>query len=238
MGVLDPRKDAEQVFAVLEQGGIGLVPLDVAYAIFGSSGAAIARIFEAKGRSFTKPNGMLGDYEIFSELHVVGERERSVVRAVIEDYGLPLSVVAPFRRDHPIFAKVDAFAMERSTKVGTLDLLLNAGPLHRELTRLSRERMLPVLGSSANRSLSGSKFRLGDVEPEVRAIAGLEVDYGLCRYANERGISSTIIDLATWRVHRYGVCFDQIADVLLRHFGIELPRNPEAVVPRTQGTTQ
>jgi tRNA A37 threonylcarbamoyladenosine synthetase subunit TsaC/SUA5/YrdC len=231
MGVLNPKEDARQVFNVLQRGGVVLVPLDVAYAIFGSSGEAIRRIFAAKGRSFTKPNGMIGDYEIFRELHLVSERERAVVRAVIEDYGLPLSVVAPFRVDHPIFAKVDAFAMERSTKVGTLDLLLNAGPLHRELARLSLEEMRPVLGSSANRSLAGSKFRLQDVEPEIRKIADLEVDYGLCRYANERGISSTIVDLVTWQVHRYGVCFDQIADVLMRYFRIELPRQPTRDLP-------
>ena len=121
--------------------------------------------------------------------------------------------------------------MERSTKLGTLDLLLNAGPLHRELTRLSRERMLPVLGSSANRSLLGSKFRLEDVEAEIRETADLEVDYGLCRYANERGISSTIIDLVSWEVHRYGVCFDQIADILARHFRIELLHKPGTALP-------
>jgi tRNA A37 threonylcarbamoyladenosine synthetase subunit TsaC/SUA5/YrdC len=222
MPMIDPRADAERVFAVLERGGVAIVPLDVAYAIFGGTGDAIRRIFEAKGRSFTKPNGMLADFRLFTELHVVGDREREIVHAVTEEFGLPLSVVAPFRADHPIFRSVDAFAMERSTKIGTLDLLLNAGPLHRELARLSRERGRPVLGSSANRSLSGSKFRLEDVDAEVRAIADIEIDYGLSRYANPRAISSTIVDLVTWQVHRHGVCFEQIADVLKRGFGITL----------------
>lgn len=226
MTILNPKADAERVFAVLERGGIAIVPLDIAYGIFGGTGDAIRRIFEAKGRSLTKPNGMLGDFRLFTELHLVGERERAMVHAVTEEYGLPLSVVAPFRQDHPIFRSVDAFAMERSTKIGTLDLLLNAGPLHRELARLSRERGRPVLGSSANRSLSGSKFRLEDVDAEVRAIADVEIDYGLCRYANARAISSTIVDLKSFEVHRYGACFDQIADVLKRHFGIALAPNP------------
>ena len=226
MTILNPKADAERVFPVLERGGIAIVPLDIAYGVFGGTGDAIRRIFEAKGRSLTKPNGMLGDFQLFTELHLVGERERAIVHAVTEEYGLPLSVVAPFRQDHPIFRSVDAFAMERSTKIGTLDLLLNAGPLPRELARLSRERSRPVLGSSANRSLSGSKFRLEDVDAEVRAVADIEIDYGLCRYANPRAISSTIVDLKTFEVHRYGACFDQIADVLRRHFGIVLPPNP------------
>lgn len=228
MTVINPESDALRVFDVLENNGIAVIPLDVAYAIFGGTGDAIGRIFEAKGRSFTKPNGMLADVELFSELHVVGERERAIVAAVTQDYGLPLSVVAPFRADHPIFKNVDAFAMQRSTKVGTLDLLINAGSLSNHLARLSRERGRPVLGSSANRSLSGSKFLLEDVDIEVRNAAQIEIDYGLCRYANPRAISSTIIDLATFQVHRYGVCFDQIADILRRWFNIILPPMPEA----------
>ena len=227
MSVIDPPSDALRVFDVLENNGIAVIPLDVAYAIFGGSGDAIRRIFEAKGRSFTKPNGMRADVELFSELHVVGARERSIVAAVTQDYGLPLSVVAPFRADHPIFKSVDAFAMERSTKLGTLDLLINAGPLSNQLARLSRERGRPVLGSSANRSLSGSKFLLEEVDIEVRKAAQIEIDYGLCRYANPRAISSTIIDLATFEVHRYGVCFDQIADILQRWFNITLPAMPK-----------
>jgi tRNA A37 threonylcarbamoyladenosine synthetase subunit TsaC/SUA5/YrdC len=226
MPVIDPPRDAERVFAALEQGGVAVLQLDVAYGIFGGSGPAIRRIFEAKGRSFTKPNGMLGDYDLFSELHVIGERERDMVRAVTQDFGLPLAVVAPFRTDHPIFGNLDPFAMERSTKLGTLDLLLGGGPLANQLVRLSRERNRPVLGSSANRSLSGSKFRLEDVEAEVRAIAQIEVDYGMCKYANPRAISSTIIDLRDLSVLRYGVCFEQIADIFKRWFDVTLPPMP------------
>lgn len=228
MVMIDARSDAERVFEVLQRGGVAVVPLDVAYAVFGGNAAAIRRIFEAKGRSFSKPNGMMADYELFSEIHIVGDRERDIVRAVTGDYGLPLSVVAPFRADHPIFRSADEFTMERSTKIGTLDLLINAGPLHVEISRISRERLRPVLGSSANRSLTGSKYRLQDVDAAVRAIADIEIDYGLSRYANSRGISSTIIDLKTFEVHRHGVCFEQIADILRRHFAIELPPPAQA----------
>lgn len=228
MPVIDPKADAARVFATLESDGVAILPLDVAYGVFGGSGEAIRRIFTAKGRSFTKPNGMLGDFELFTDLHRVGERERDMVRAVIEDFGLPMAVVAPFRTDHPIFRSVDAFAMERSTKVGTLDLLLNGGALANALARLSRERGRPVLGSSANRSLSGSKFRLEDVEAEVRAIAGIEIDYGLCRYANARAVSSTIVDLRSFEVLRYGVCFEQIADIFQRWFKVTLAPMPVA----------
>lgn len=223
--VLEPTRDAERVMGEIVGGGIAIVPLDVAYAVLAGTGAAIRTIFEAKGRSFEKPNGMMASFELFTEVHLVDRRERDIVRSVTHDFGLPLSVVAPFRGDHPIFADADPFTMERSTKLGTLDLLLNAGPLHSEISRLSHERLQPVFGSSANASLTGSKFRLADIESRVREVATVEIDYGLARYANSQGISSTIIDLKTFEVHRHGVCFDQIADILARYFSIELTPN-------------
>ena len=222
MPVLDIEGDAERVYRTLAGGGVAILPLDVAYAIFGHSGESIRRLFQAKGRSFDKPNGMLGNVEIVRELLVVEPRGIEVLRAVTEDYGLPLSVVAPFRAGHPMLAGLDPFALERSTKAGTQDILVNSGPLANALARLSLERSFPVLGSSANRTLGGSRFRAEDIEPEVRAAADLVIDYGLVRYQNPAGISSTILDLADWRVHRAGVCFAQIQDILRRHFRIEI----------------
>jgi hypothetical protein len=86
--------------------------------------------------------------------------------------------------------------------------------------------MQPVFGSSANTSMTGSKFRLEDVDAPVRSAATIEVDYGLVKYANDAAISSTILDLQTYQVHRYGVCFDQISDILSRWFHIDLPPKP------------
>ena len=52
------------------------------------------------------------------------------------------------------------FTFRNATKAGTMDLLMNAGPLHNEIARLARENGFCVSGSSANVSLTGSKFRL------------------------------------------------------------------------------
>ena len=46
--------------------------------------------------------------------------------------GLPLSIVAPFDAAHPLFTKVAPFVLANSTKAGTIDLLMNAGPTHDE----------------------------------------------------------------------------------------------------------
>jgi tRNA A37 threonylcarbamoyladenosine synthetase subunit TsaC/SUA5/YrdC len=222
MPILDVRADAARAFEVIAGGGIALIPLDVAYAVLGNAGEAIRRIFEAKERGLEKPNGMFGSVALFDEVYEVDRRRRDIVRAVTEDFDLPFSIVAPFRTEHPIFRDLDAIALERSTKRGTLDMLMNAGPLHDALAELSLARGMAILGSSANKSLAGSKFRLEDVEPEIRAAADLEFDYGLCRYHNADGLSSTILDLASFEVIRRGCCFEQIAGILARYFGIEI----------------
>jgi len=226
--VPDIESDAERVMQCLAEGNVAMLQLDVAYLICGNAPEAIDRIFKAKGRSFEKPNGMLGNWTIFEQLLITTPRQKDVVKAVTNDFGLPLSVVAPFRTDAPILSKLDPRALERSTKAGTQDILLNAGVLASRLAELSLERCMPVLGSSANRSETGSKFRLDDVESEVRAAADLTIDYGLCRYHNPAGTSSTIIDLATFEVVRFGVCFEQIRDILSRYFSITLPKSPHA----------
>lgn len=224
MAARNVQNDAEQVFKVLENGGAAIIPLDVAYAIFGHSADSIRRIYAAKGRSFTKPNGTLGNLEIFNEIHIAGDREKEIVRAITADHGLPLSVVAPFRADHPFLKELDPFVLERSTKAGTLDILLNAGVLHDALAEMSMRRMFPIVGSSANISLAGSKFRLQDVEEPILKAAEITIDYGLSKYHNPQGVSSTIIDLRDFTVVREGVCFARIAEIMRADFGIELRR--------------
>lgn len=227
MAVLDVEGDAGRVWTALQDDGVAIVPLDVAYGIFAQKPGAMRRIFEAKGRSFSKPSGSLGNLEIMRDVLLLEPRHVDIARAIVEDYGLPFSPVGPFRADHPFLARLDPFCIERSTKAGTLDMLINAGPLANALAAMAWERQFPIMGSSANRSLSGSKFRLGDIEPEVRAATAIEIDYGLSRYANAEGISSTILSFPKVEVLRFGVCYEQIRDILGRHFRIELPPKPE-----------
>jgi hypothetical protein len=75
-------------------------------------------------------------------------------------------------------AGLPPFTLKNATKAGTMDVLLNAGPLHDEIARLARENAYGVSGSSANVSLSGSKFVLQEVQAQVRNIADIEIDYG------------------------------------------------------------
>jgi tRNA A37 threonylcarbamoyladenosine synthetase subunit TsaC/SUA5/YrdC len=78
------------------------------------------------------------------------------------------------------------------------------------------------VGSSANVSLTGSKFRAQDIEPELLQAADIVIDYGISKYHNPQGRSSTMIDFRDFRIVRQGVCFDAIQKVINEEFGVEL----------------
>jgi tRNA A37 threonylcarbamoyladenosine synthetase subunit TsaC/SUA5/YrdC len=214
--------DVSQVMDVLAGGGVAILPLDVAYAIVAMGDDGIRRIFSAKNRSYEKPSGMFGNWQLSSEVHVMDADRHAMVHGIIETDGLPFSVVAPFRADHPIFAEVPPFVLQNSTKAGTLDMLLNAGQVHDEIARQAVARGRPVFGSSANTSLAGSKYRYGDIEDRVRDAADIHLDYGTSKYANPNGRSSTIVDFRDFHVVRVGVCFDTLAGIFRERYDVTL----------------
>lgn len=222
MGVLNFEKDARRAFAVLQNNGIVIMPMDVGYSLIGGSGEALKKIFETKKRTPSKLNAMLGNDALHRELHRVSQRGRDIYQAICHDYDLPLGLIAPCRPEHPLLRKLDAATYARSTKDNTLLMLVNAGNFHAEITRLSLQNEHLLFGSSANISLSGTKFRAGDIEPEIRASADLIVDYGLMKYHPYR-TSSTLLDVETCTVHRFGACYENIADIMQRHFNVTLP---------------
>jgi tRNA A37 threonylcarbamoyladenosine synthetase subunit TsaC/SUA5/YrdC len=191
----------------------------------GATAPALHKIFATKRRAPAKLNAMLGNDDLHRELHQVSERGRAIVQAIVQDYDLPLGLIAPCRVDHPLLAKLDPDIYARSTRDHTLLMLLNAGPFHREITRLSLERQTLLFGSSANLSLHGTKFRVEDIEPEIRAIADVVIDHGLVKYHPWQA-SSTLLDCETLEVLRFGSCYENIADILWRHFRVRLPDRP------------
>jgi len=222
MSLFDIAGDAQRAFAVLQHGGAAIVPHSIGYAALGGSAATLRRIFEAKRRGPAKRNAMVANLAIQSEVQQCTPRGRDIVRAIVEDYDLPLGCIAPCRLDHPMLAALDAETLAASTRKGTVAMLLNAGHFHAELTRLSHDALFPLFGSSANLSLSGTKFRVEDIEPQIIVIADIVIDHGQQRYHFYRA-SSTLLDVETLEVVRFGSCYADIAYVLKRHFSVELP---------------
>jgi hypothetical protein len=182
----------------------------------------IRRIFEAKRRSYGKPSGMFGNWRMSREIHVMDERRRAMVREIVEEERVPFSVVAPFHADHALFAAVDPFVMKNSSKGGTLDMLLNAGHFHDAIAEGSVVRGTAVFGSSANLSLTGSKYRYEDIDSPIRDAAAIHFDYGQSKYAHKDGLSSTIIDFTDFSVIRVGHCFERLKNAFATRFGVTL----------------
>ncbi|MEM7694059.1 MAG: Sua5/YciO/YrdC/YwlC family protein [Pseudomonadota bacterium] len=235
MAVFDVKADAARAFAALKAGGVAIVPHNIGYAALGGSTAALKRIFDTKKRAATKLNAMIGNRTIHQEVHNCSTRGREVVAAITEDYGLPLGCIAPAHMDHPLITSLEPEMVPRSTKDGTVVMLLNAGAHHAELTRLSYENTLPLFGSSANLSLGGTKFCVEDIEPEIIAIADEVVDHGLQPF-HPYGQSSTLVNVETLNVLRIGSCYEDIRYILRRHFGHEIPPRPAdaALRPRIE----
>lgn len=226
MRLHDYETDARRVYDALAEGGIGIVPTDVGYVIVACAPEAIWRIFEAKRRKPEKLNAICGCKEMHLALHDVPDDRREIVSAITELHDLPMGTAAKARRDHPALAALRQDVYEQTTHRGTIAMLLNAGPVMDTLARIAFADNRLVVGSSANVSLRGVKFRAGDIEPEIVRTADVVLDYGLMRW-NRYGRSSTMIDVGDMTVIRYGSCFDLIDDLLRRHFGIELPPEPE-----------
>jgi tRNA A37 threonylcarbamoyladenosine synthetase subunit TsaC/SUA5/YrdC len=214
--------DVARLFGAMAEGGIGIVPLDVAYAVVATMPDGIRRIFDAKRRSYDKPSGMFGNWRLSRDIHLMDEQRHAMVREIIEQERIPFSVVAPYRADHPLFAAVDPFVMRNSSKSGTLDMLLNAGQFHDAIAEGSAARGIAVFGSSANLSLTGSKYRYRDIDAPIRDAAAIHFDYGQSKYAHKDGLSSTIIDFTTFSVIRVGHCFDRLKGAFATRFGITL----------------
>ena len=225
MAVLDIAADARRAVDTVKAGGIVVFPTDVGYAGTGGCEAALTRFFQAKGRGAHKRNAMLGSMAIHEDVHAMPARVNTMIRALVEDYDLPISAIGPYRPGHPLLRKLGDEALAASTEGGTVAILMNVGPLEHRMATLAVEEGQPLFGSSANLSLHGTKFRVEDMESEITAIADVAIDYGLMKYHPWQS-SSTLIHCETLEVVRYGSCFENIADILKRHFRIELPPRP------------
>ena len=225
MSVLDIQGDAQEAFHILQSGGTCILPMDVGYAFLGGSFDSVMHIFNTKKRANTKYNAVIGNMDHHKALHVVGARGSEIVSAIVEDYDLPLGIIAPCNPEHELFNSINQELYDRSTVDDTLAMLTNAGKFHAEITRLIFAANKLVFGSSANVSTTGTRFRVEDIQDEIKDAADMVVNYGPVKYTHQ-GMSSTLLNVETLEVVRYGCCYENIADILKRHFDIDMPPRP------------
>jgi tRNA A37 threonylcarbamoyladenosine synthetase subunit TsaC/SUA5/YrdC len=219
--LIDYEADARRVFDVVANGGTAIMPVTTGYALLAASRDAVMGIFNNKRRAPTKVTALCGSMEVFEAVQIVGDEQRRVIDAITQFSRLPLGVIAPVRLDHPIFNDVHEDILAQSRRDGTMLTLINGGALADNIAHLSLKHNVAMFGSSANLSTKGTKFRLEDVEPEIRAMADIEIDYGPVLW-NAYGKSSTIIDFRDYTVVRVGIAYEQIDHILKKHFSIAL----------------
>ena len=217
--------DARRVYDILKNGGISVIPSHVGYVVVACDPDAIWRIVRAKKRKPEKLNAVCGCREMHIALHDLPDDRRAIVSAITEEWDLPMGTAAKVHMDHPAIASLPKDTLNQTTYDGTLAMLLNAGPLMDNIARLAFNDNRMAIGSSANVSLQGVKFRVSEIEQEIIDAADIVIDYGLMRW-NRYNHSSTMINVSTMEVIRYGSCFDLIDDLLRNHFDITLPPNP------------
>ncbi|WP_223537100.1 Sua5/YciO/YrdC/YwlC family protein [Pseudomonas sp. GL-B-16] len=221
----DIKGDARRVIDTVKNGGIALVPNDTGYAFVGSTLEPLRKIFESKMRGSHKRNAMAANLDTQRELHKLDKRAQQMVDALVLDHNLPIAVVGSFRENHPIMQKLDPELLRASSAAGTVAVLLNAGTFHTEVCQLSREEVVPLLGSSANYTGTGSPFRIEDIPEELLRVADVVIDHGLRRgHIYQR--AGTVINFDTMQVIRIGSYYEMISDVLRRFFDVELPADP------------
>ena len=124
MTVLDVKGDAARAFSIMQNGGIAILPNDVGYSLIAGEAPALRKIFDTKRRAPSKLNAMLGNANHHREIHAIGTRAQEIVEAITVDYDLPLGIIAPCRRDHPMLTRLDPDTYQRSTAGDTLLMLM------------------------------------------------------------------------------------------------------------------
>lgn len=156
----DIKADAQRVFDVIKGGGIAITPMALGYSLATTSTKGLEKMFTTKKRPAHKRHAMGGNYALHKELHLMEPEQAEIVRCLTQDFDLPLAVIAKYDTKHPILQNIDEDTLEALTVNGTIAMLINAGPFQDELVELTRTAGLPLLGSSANISGTGTSIPL------------------------------------------------------------------------------
>ncbi|KAF2096433.1 hypothetical protein NA57DRAFT_58348 [Rhizodiscina lignyota] len=230
----DFKADAARVCDCLLSGGIAIVPTEQGYGLLASDPAAIERSFAAKQRKHGHPLGIIGNYGLSRQIHILPAERHEMVRVWNQEFDMSIGVVGPYRHDHPLLtSSLDEETLLKHTKSGTLGMFVGGSPILKEVVNLVLSKGRLVLGSSANLTGTGQKFRVEDVEDAVKDAVDIIIDYGLQR-AHVYGVGSMNIDFENLKVLRFGSCYEMFRDYMSRFWDVELPEGPPVPCVPTQ----
>ncbi len=181
LDALDPAlvsQSIDRAAAILRSGGLVAFPTETVYGLGASAvdAAAIARIFEAKGRPQDNPLIVHVDsLEMMERLGKLDDRGRALVRDIMPG---PLTIVVPAAGPVPPIARagLDTIGLRIPNHTVALGLIARAGPL-----------VAPSANRSGRPSPTDADAVLDDLDGRIDAV----LDAGPCAV----GIESTVVDL-------------------------------------------
>jgi L-threonylcarbamoyladenylate synthase len=165
----------------LRAGGLVILPTETVYGLAANAGdaAAVARLYEAKGRPVFNPLiAHVHDTTAAQSIARLDDRAVSLAEAF---WPGPLTIVAPIR---------DGGAVCDLARAG-LDTVAVRAPAHGIARALLRAFGGPLVAPSANRSGRPSPTTFADAVGETGAFAACALDGGPCRV----GLESTVVSL-------------------------------------------
>ena len=115
----DINSDARRVESAICGGGVAIVQGDVGYGMLEATPDATRRTVSMKHRAAHKRHGMIGNAEFRRDAMKLDERQHDMVDAITVDFDLPLGVIGPVRKDHPIIAGIEPDTL-RCARPGSL----------------------------------------------------------------------------------------------------------------------
>jgi L-threonylcarbamoyladenylate synthase len=200
--ILGTQEALERALALLRAGEVVAIPTETVYGLAGdaTNGAAVARIFEAKGRPRFNPLiAHVADMEMAERIAVFDPLSRRLAQKF---WPGPLTLVLPLRQNSPIHPLVTG-------GLDTIALRMPKGFGGELITRLGRPLAAPSANSSGRISATTVEAVAGDLGTKIPLIVdggptpvGLEstivkVEEGTVRLLRPGGIAAGEIEAAT-----------------------------------------
>ena len=186
------EREIERAARAIREGELVVYPTETVYGLGADAldRTAVARVFEAKGRSRSKPLSMaVPDVETAIQYVDLTDRDRRFVREFLPG---PVTAVVAAGDEIP-----DALTAGRD-RVGLRI------PDH-ELALSLLEHVAPITATSANRSGEPSVRRTGELDPGIVETAASVLDGG-----ETGGTESTVVDVERGEIHRRGALAPRI----------------------------
>lgn len=210
---MDSREAAAKVVDVIQDGGLALVPFDVAYAFLAGAREPLEKIYKLKLRPPEKACPILVSWEQFRTFaDATGEEMARVAKLVRA--GLPLGVLTKAHWQSDLARSIPENCREFLVSQDRVGLFMNMGGMSEELLSVATRRGVRLFGSSANLSGMGNSFSLEDVPVDIVDAMDIVCETGACKYSNPDRLPSSIIDIRTGELTRRGILHEEIERLL------------------------